>query len=166
MRAGRPFGGAGLGHKSDARHAAHPHARSTMRLARITGAVVVLSAFVITTPTAAQTTAPTADPRFFVQTGFRIDADAFWNFFQQRGSVRTFGYPVSRTFTLDGFQVQIFQREIMQLQPDGGVQTLNLLDPGLMPYTQINGSTFPAPDPVLVAATPPVSDPFYSTDIL
>jgi hypothetical protein len=43
--------------------------------------------------------------------------------FQHRGQVRTFGYPVSRVFQLDGFQVQIFQREVMQLQPDGGVQT-------------------------------------------
>jgi hypothetical protein len=54
----------------------------------------------------------------------------------------------------------------MQLQPDGGVQTLNLLDPGLMPYTQINGSTYPAPDPTIVAATPPVSDPNYDTAII
>jgi len=97
-----------------------------MQLARIAAAAVVLSAFVITAPTAAQTTTPTADPRFFAQTGFRIDSDAFWNFFQQRGNVRTFGYPVSRTFTLDGFQVQIFQREIMQLQPDGGVQACSI----------------------------------------
>jgi hypothetical protein len=36
---------------------------------------------------------------------------------------------------LDGFQVPIFERKVMQLQPDGGVQTLNLLDPGLMPDT-------------------------------
>src|ERR1700716_4261552 len=165
MCASRPFGGAGVGHKSDVRRAARPHARSTMRLARIAAAVVVLSAFVITTPTAAQTTTPTDDPRFFAQTGFRIDSDAFWNFFQQRGNVRTFGYPVSRTFTLDGFQVQIFQREVMQLQPDGGVQTLNLLDPGLMPYTLVNGSTFPAPDPAIEAATPPVTDPNYARNI-
>ncbi len=136
-----------------------------MQLARIAAAVVVLSALVITTPTAAQTTTPTADPRFFAQTGFRIDSDVFWNFFQQRGNVRTFGFPVSRTFTLDGFQIQIFQREIMQLQPDGGVQTLNLLDPGLMPYTKINGSTFPAPDPAIAAATPLVGDPNYNTAI-
>jgi len=79
---------------------------------------------------AAQTT---DDPRFFSQTGFRIDNDAFWNFFQGRGGVRTFGYPVSRQFMLLGFTVQIFQREVMQLQPDGGVQTLNLLDEGLLP---------------------------------
>jgi polysaccharide biosynthesis protein PslG len=127
-------------------------------------ALIVLLAVVASplAPAAAQTT----DPRFFSQTNFRIDTDAFWNFFQGRGGVRTFGYPVSRTFRLDGFQVQIFQRIVMQLQPDGSVATLNLLDPGLLPYTRINGSTFPAPDPALVSQTPPVSDPDYSTKII
>jgi polysaccharide biosynthesis protein PslG len=98
------------------------------------------------------------DPRFFPQTSYRIDNDAFWDFFQHRGAVRTFGYPVSRTFQLDGFVVQIFQREVMQRQADGSVQTLNLLDQGLMPYTRINGSTFPAPDPRIISATPPATD--------
>ena len=42
----------------------------------------------------------------------------------------------------------------MQLWPDGGVHTLNLLDAGLLPYTRINGSTFPAPDPAVIGATP------------
>jgi polysaccharide biosynthesis protein PslG len=99
-----------------------------------------------------------ADERFFSQTNYRIDNDSFWDFFQHRGAVRTFGYPVSRTFMLDGFQVQIFQREVMQRQSDGSVQTLNLLDPGLMPYTRINGSTFPAPDASIASATPPATD--------
>ncbi len=117
-------------------------------------------------PAAPAATAQTNDPRYFSQTGFRIDNDAFWNFFQGRGGVPTFGYPVSRQFQLVGFQVQIFQRNVMQLQPDGSVQTLNLLDPGLMPYTKINGSTYPAPDPAIVSATPPVSDPNYNTDII
>src|SRR5436305_3407403 len=108
----------------------------------------------------------TDDPRFFQQTGFRVDNDTFWNFFQGRGGVRTFGYPVSRQFMLLGFPVQIFQREVMQLQPDGGVQTLNLLDEGLLPYTAINGSTFPAPDTAVVSQTPVVSDPDYATNIL
>src|SRR6476469_3529649 len=72
----------------------------------------------------AQTTAQTADPRYFPQTGYRVDNDAFWNFFQGRGGVPTFGYPVSRQFQLVGFQVQIFQRNVMQLQADGSVQTL------------------------------------------
>jgi hypothetical protein len=111
-------------------------------------------------------TAQPADPRYFPQTGYRIDNDAFWDFFQGRGGVPTFGYPVSRQFKLVGFQVQIFQRLVMQLQPDGSVQTLNLLDPGLMPYTKINGSTYPAPDPAIVSATPPVSDPNYNTAII
>src|SRR6516164_1408147 len=92
-------------------------------------AIVALSGTLL----APTVTAQPADPRFFSQTNFRIDNDAFWNFFQGRGGVPTFGFPVSRQFKLDGFQVQIFQRNIMQLQADGGVQTLNLLDPGLMP---------------------------------
>lgn len=110
--------------------------------------------------------AQSADERFFSQTGYRVDTDPFWTFFQGRGGVRTFGYPVSRTFKLDGFQVQIFQRIVMQLQPDNSVATLNLLDPGLMPYTNINGSTFPAPDPSIVGQTPPVSDSDYATKII
>src|SRR5438132_9817289 len=165
-----PLADRGVIHKSDAPTASHPHADATMKIAPVVAAVLVLSAFSTITPTSAQTTSPTtpstSDPRFFSQTGFRIDTDAFWNFFQQRGGVRTFGYPVSRTFTLDGFQVQIFQREVMQLQPDGGVQTLNLLDPGLMPYTQFNGSTVPAPDASLAAATPPVTDRNHVTEHL
>lgn len=110
--------------------------------------------------------AQSTDPRVFSQTGYRIDSDAFWSFFQARGGVRTFGYPVSNSFKLDGFPVQIFQRIVVQLQPDGSVATLNLLDPGLMPYTRINGSTFPAPDPAVVAQTPSVTDPDYATKII
>jgi polysaccharide biosynthesis protein PslG len=110
--------------------------------------------------------AQAADQRFFSQTSFRVDSDPFWDFFQHRGGVRTFGYPVSRTFKLDGFQVQIFQREVMQLWPDGSVHTLNLLDAGLLPYTKINGSTFPAPDPSVINATPSTTDPAYATRIV
>jgi hypothetical protein len=128
-------------------------------------ALVMLAAGSLPASTVASAQQP-SDPRFFSQTNFRIDNEAFWNFFQGRGGVPTFGFPVSRQFLLDGFQVQIFQRNIMQLQPDGGVQTLNLLDPGLMPYTQINGSTFPAPDPAVVSATPPVTDPNYDSAII
>jgi polysaccharide biosynthesis protein PslG len=135
--------------------------RRTLRLVVV---AVLLAA--IAAPGSRMATAQPADPRYFPLTGYRIDNDAFWTFFQQRGGIPTFGYPVSRQFQLVGFQVQIFQREVMQLQPDGSVQTLNLLDPGLMPYTRINGSTYPAPDPAVVGATPPVSDPDYATAII
>jgi polysaccharide biosynthesis protein PslG len=137
------------------------HSRSVARVARVLAvAALVLSAH------APGASAQTLDPRFFAQTSFRVDNDAFWDFFQHRGGVRTFGYPVSRTFKLDGFQVQIFQREVMQLWPDASVHTLNLLDAGLLPYTKINGSTFPAPDSSVISATPTTSDAAYATRII
>jgi N-acetylmuramoyl-L-alanine amidase len=101
------------------------------------------------------------DPRTFTQTGYRIAEDAFWNYFQMRGGLRSFGYPVSNTFYLYGTRVQIFQRQIMQLRPDGSAQTMNILDDGLLPYTHMNGSTFPAPDPSVIAQSPKPDDPDY-----
>ncbi len=119
------------------------------------------------TSSAPTSSAPTSsDPRLFPQTGFRIDQDAFWDYFQKRGGVNTFGYPVSETFTLLGTRVQMFQRLVMQLHPDGSVGTLNLLDAGLLPFTHINGSTFPAPDPAFAGQTPSPSDPNYLSMVI
>ena len=97
----------------------------------------------------------------FPQTGYRIADDAFWAYFSRRGGVRTFGYPVSNRFTLMGFKVQVYQRAVLQLQPDGSVTMMNILDPGLMPYTNINGSVFPAPDPDVIGRQPKVGEPDY-----
>jgi len=138
--------------------------RSLGRALRVLSAAALL--LVLASPGAPGASAQDSDPRFFAQTNFRIDNDAFWDFFQHRGGVRTFGYPVSHQFRLDGFPVQIFQREVMQLWPDGGVHTLNLLDAGLLPYTRINGSTFPAPDQSVIGATPTPSDPDYADKIV
>ena len=137
------------------------HRRTVVSALRLLGVAALLLS--LSAPSAS---AQTSDQRFFSQTAFRIDNDAFRDFFQHRGGVRTFGYPVSRQFKLDGFPVQIFQREVLQLWPDGGVHTLNLLDAGLLPYTRINGSTFPAPDPSVTGATPPTNDPAYATKIV
>ena len=106
------------------------------------------------------------DARYFVQTGYRIGEDAFWNYFQVRGGVRSFGYPVSNVFLLFGMKVQIFQRQILQLRPDGGVQEMNLLDDGLLPYTRMNGSTFPAPDPAVIGQSPKPDAPNYLAQTL
>jgi N-acetylmuramoyl-L-alanine amidase len=125
--------------------------------------LIVLSFGVGGAPSAAQAA---DDPRYFPQTRYRIDDDRFWDFFQRRGGVRTFGYPVSGTFTLLGQPIQIFQRQVLQLQPNGGVATMNLLDEGLMPYTKINGSTFPAPDPALLKSAPSVADADYHAKAL
>ncbi|MCC6177140.1 MAG: cellulase family glycosylhydrolase [Chloroflexi bacterium] len=102
-----------------------------------------------------------SDPRFFSETGYRISNDDFWDFFQRRGGTRTFGLPTSREITFQGFVVQFFQRSVMQ-KGKNGVETLNLLDDGLLPYTTINGSTFPAANEALIKAAPTPSDPAYS----
>ncbi|HEX8966441.1 MAG TPA: N-acetylmuramoyl-L-alanine amidase [Chloroflexota bacterium] len=102
-----------------------------------------------------------SDARYFAQTGYRVGEDAFWNYFNVRGGLRSFGYPVSNVFVLYGMKVQIFQRQILQLRPDGGVQTMNVLDDGLLPYTRMNGSTFPAPDPAVIGQSPAPDSPDY-----
>jgi N-acetylmuramoyl-L-alanine amidase len=106
------------------------------------------------------------DPRFFPQTGYRIAEDSFWFYFQRRGGVRVFGYPVSNAFSLLGFRVQIFQREILQLLPDGSATMMNVLDDGLMLYTRINGSTFPGLDPEVIGRQPTVGAADYHVKAL
>lgn len=135
--------------------------QSANKIAKAIGAAPVSSPTPVpaASPTATPVPAPAPAPaphdnRYFSATGFRIDNDVFWDYFNKRGGIYTFGYPVSRTFTFLGFTTQFFQREIMQLGPDGSARTMNLLDQGLMPYTKINGSTFPAPDPTVIAAAP------------
>jgi hypothetical protein len=106
------------------------------------------------------------DDRYFSQTGYRIDNDDVWNFFQQYGGIATFGYPTSRMMTFLGCPVQMFQRQIIQVCQGQGAALINMLDPEIFPYTKVNGSTFPAPDPTLKNNTPPVGSPTYSTDIV
>lgn len=119
------------------------------------------------TPAATATPNPTTphDSRYFSQTGFRLDDDTLWNYFNIRGGLNTFGYPTSREFLFQGFQTQFFQRRIMQFAPDGGPRLLNLFDGGLFPYTAVNGSTFPAADPSLVGSAPQPGSPTYAADV-
>jgi len=106
---------------------------------------------------------PALAARLFPETGFSISNPKFLDFFDHRGGVRVFGYPISREFQFQGSSVQFFQRAVLQLQPDGGVGLLNILDEGLLPYTHINGSSFPAPDPSVFQTAPSPSDPNYAS---
>ena len=124
-------------------------------------------------PTAAPAPVPapnapplTHDDRYFSQTGFRIDNDDVWNFFTQYGGIGTFGYPTSRMMTFLGCPVQMFQRQIIQVCQGQGAALINMLDPEIFPYTQVNGSTFPGPDPTLKNNTPQVGSASYGQDIL
>jgi hypothetical protein len=104
--------------------------------------------------------------RFFPETGYAIEDPLFLDFFVKRGGIHTFGYPVSREFTFLGFPVQVFQRAIMQRDPRGHVQLLNLLDTDLFPYVQVNGAAFPGVDATLTRTAPPVGSPDYGAAIL
>jgi hypothetical protein len=62
--------------------------------------------------------------------------------------------------------VQVFQRQVAQLCEGQGPALMNLLDPEVLPYTLVNGSILPRPDPDLKLATPQVDDPDYASAIL
>ena len=106
---------------------------------------------------------PTAP--FFPETGFCIDNPQIQAYFQARGGVDTFGFPVSRSFVLLGFPAQVFQRHILRVHPDG-VKPVNLLDPDVLPVTTVNGATFPANDPALAGSAPPPNTPNYGQAVL
>jgi hypothetical protein len=103
-----------------------------------------------------------ADPRVSGDTGYTIADDAIWSFFSQHGGSATFGEPISREFTLMGSPVQLFQDAALQVQPDGSVQVMQLTDPGLLPYTHLNGLTVPAVDPAVAFVTPSPDQPNYA----
>jgi hypothetical protein len=113
------------------------------------------------TPTAQPAPPVTRDAQYYAQTGFRVDDQAV-SFFQSRGAVDTFGYPISRLFTFLGCPVQMFQRLIIQLCPGAGPALINLLDPDIFPYTRVNASVFPGPDDDLKRQTPAVGSPEYA----
>jgi hypothetical protein len=110
---------------------------------------------------------PLAAERFAADTQYAVQHDTFWDYYQSRGAERAFGLPISRKLVVNGCDAQFFQRLIMQQCGENApVRLLNLLDPGLMPYQRVNGSTFPGPDQALKAETPKVGDPGYATAIL
>jgi hypothetical protein len=141
-----------------------------------TASFTIVAATPAATAVPAVTAAPTANPtanaptvahddRYFGQTGYSIDNDQVWSFFQTYGGVNAFGFPTSRTITFLGCPVQFFQRQIIQVCPSQGPALINLLDPEIFPYTKVNGSTFPGPDDQMKASTPPVGSPTYAADI-
>jgi hypothetical protein len=106
------------------------------------------------------------DARFFPATGYRVSSPSIYDYFMRHGGVRTFGYPVSNEFPLLGKQVQIFQRQMLQLDPDGTVTPANILDSDFLPITRIDGLNLPPPDPQLVGAAPTDTSPDYVSQAL
>jgi hypothetical protein len=106
------------------------------------------------------------DDRYFFQTGYRIADDRIWDYFNKRGGLRTFGYPISRKFRLLGKDVQLFQRRAVQIDPSGNLGQLNLLDQDVMPFNTMNGATFPKSDPAITAGLPQPGSPGYDTTVV
>ncbi|HVB97689.1 MAG TPA: hypothetical protein VNG11_08145 [Chloroflexota bacterium] len=115
---------------------------------------------------AAGTRFQATDARFFPQTGFRIDNDQFWDYFQHRGGIDTFGYPISRTFTFLGKPTQFFQRRVIEIEPNGTVGQLNILGSEILPFTSFNFATIPATDAALIASAPAVGSANYDTAVI
>lgn len=106
------------------------------------------------------------DDRYFPATGFRLDNDAIWAFFQSHGGEAVLGEPQSRIFVLWGCPVQIFALRVVQACPGVDVQLLPFLASAYLPVTEDGDQLLPAPDPSLSAAAPPVDDPSYVTDVV
>lgn len=102
---------------------------------------------------------------YFPETGFAIINPRFVDYFQRRGGVGTFGYPISRELVLLGLPSQIFQRAVFQLAPDGSVRLLNLLEEDLLPPTRLGGATVPPPDSAMVADAPRPDQPDYAARV-
>jgi hypothetical protein len=95
------------------------------------------------------------DERYFNETGFRVDNDTIWDYFNERGGLDVFGYPISRTFTFQGLTVQFFQRRVVEVDAHGQPRFLNVLGPGFLgSYSYFNGATLPRVDPTVVATAP------------
>lgn len=118
-------------------------------------------------PTAQPAEAPAVphDARYFAETRYRIDNDQIWNYFNARGGIDIFGFPVSRTFTFLGCTSQIFQRQIAQVCQGTGARLMNVLD-DLFPYTQVNFAHFPDVNQDMKNGTPGVGEPNYDTRML
>jgi hypothetical protein len=114
----------------------------------------------------AQPATPGTDPSFFPATGYRIGSPAVLDYFQHRGGVRTFGYPVSSEFPLLGKRVQLFQRQMLEIAPDGVVTPANILDPDVLPITRIDGLSLPPADPDLLGSAPLPDSPDYAVQAL
>jgi hypothetical protein len=110
-------------------------------------------------------TAVAQEQRSFPETGYAIQDDAIWAFFQAHGGAATLGAPISREMTLQGVQVQIFQNAALQVQADGSVQPVQLTGDGWLPYTGFDGLTVPKADAAVAFVAPSADQPNYDARI-
>ncbi|MCB9127521.1 MAG: PQQ-dependent sugar dehydrogenase [Ardenticatenales bacterium] len=133
------------------------------KLLKFMGAIALLSLLLLALPNQAEAQGG-GEERYFVETGWTVDNDAIWDYFQSRGGVNTFGYPASPQVEWRGFQVQVFQRHVLQ-QIGDVVRPINLLDPDVMPITTFGGLSFPAYDEGLAQSAPAIDQQQYAESV-
>lgn len=124
-------------------------------------ATLVVLGVVLTLVRQTEGTAAQDDPRYFAESGFRIDNDLVWDFFVRYGGTRAVGLPISRTFLLLGLPTQLFERHLVQVSETDEIQVISLLDSGWMPYVQIAGRPLPYYDTSLTVNAPVQDSPRY-----
>lgn len=165
MADSRPELGHGLGEGKSQIHMLHQLRRETHlqhRLARVALSVatcLVLLASSQLAPASAATPPAPADT-YFPSTGYAVSNPTIWAFVQQHGGVNNLGSPISNVFTLGGNQVQLFERQAVQVHPNGTVDELPLVGGDYLPLSAVLGVTN-VPDPALVAALPAPGPDFY-----
>jgi hypothetical protein len=87
---------------------------------------------------------------------YTITNPAIQTYFGRHGGTHTFGAPVSNQFRLLGSQVQVFQRQAIQVRPDGSVGPLDLVAGGVLPLAVV--------DPRVVATAPKRTDDLARAD--
>ena len=126
----------------------------------------LLSAFLLTVvaflaPQAYSTVSQAAEDPSAATTGYSLADPAIATYFRQHGGAAALGNPISAPMRLLGSRVQLFQRQAIEVRPDGSVGTLNLVDGDFLPLATIAGPGM-APDPGLLARLPKPGSPGYA----
>ena len=89
------------------------------RIKRIAGCTILCVAAMLCILTPVRIAAQQDESRYFEQTGHNVSGE-FLRFYDARGGLEVFGYPLTRQFTENGRQVQYFQRVRMEAHPENG----------------------------------------------
>jgi hypothetical protein len=91
---------------------------------------------------------------------FAIGDSAFANYAQAHGGSNALGNAISNPMQLLGRRVQLFERVVLEMRPDGSVGPLNLLSGDVLPLSSIGGASLAA-DPIQLARIPAPGMPHY-----
>jgi hypothetical protein len=116
---------------------------------------IALVAAALTGALSVQAQAPAS--QYFPQTGHTVQGD-FLRFFNTRGGLEIFGYPLTEVFIENGRQVQYFQKARMEAHPENP-------DPRKVELGRLGTELGYAMPPIPAAEIPPANDPnrrYYS----